>query len=48
VEQEQKAHDAQGADWNNEVFPPVKDLRDVLRRCGIPMDARAFSADAAE
>ncbi len=21
VEQEQKAHDAQGGDWNNEVFP---------------------------
>ena len=39
VEQEQKAHDSQGADWNNEVFPPVKDLRAVLARCGVPMDA---------
>jgi len=39
VEQEQKAHDAQGADWNNEVFPAVRDLRAVLLRCGVPMDA---------
>jgi phenylpropionate dioxygenase-like ring-hydroxylating dioxygenase large terminal subunit len=34
VEMEQRAHDAQGADWNNEVFPPIKDLRQVLARCG--------------
>jgi phenylpropionate dioxygenase-like ring-hydroxylating dioxygenase large terminal subunit len=34
VEREQAAHDAQGADWNNEVFPAIRDLRDVLRRCG--------------
>lgn len=34
VEREQAAYDAQGADWNNEVFPPILDLRDVLRRCG--------------
>ncbi len=34
VEMEQAAHDRQGADWNNEVFPPVKDLREVLLRCG--------------
>ncbi|MBS0472315.1 MAG: aromatic ring-hydroxylating dioxygenase subunit alpha [Proteobacteria bacterium] len=39
VEQEQKAHDAQGCDWNNEVFPPIRDLRAVLARCGVPMDA---------
>jgi hypothetical protein len=37
VEHEQRAYDAQGADWNNEVFPPIKDLRGVLARCGIPM-----------
>ena len=36
VEMEQAAHDAQGGDWNNEVFPPVRDLRDVLARCGAP------------
>jgi phenylpropionate dioxygenase-like ring-hydroxylating dioxygenase large terminal subunit len=34
VEMEQAAHDAQGADWNNEVFPPLRDLREVLARCG--------------
>ncbi len=35
VEMEQAAHDAQGGDRNNEVFPPIKDLRAVLERCGI-------------
>ena len=35
VEMEQRAHDAQGSDWNNEVFPPIKDLRKVLARCGV-------------
>jgi phenylpropionate dioxygenase-like ring-hydroxylating dioxygenase large terminal subunit len=40
VEQEQKAHDAQGRDCNNEVFPPIKDLRALLVRCGVPMTAR--------
>ena len=37
VEFEQRAYDAQGTDWNNEVFPPLKDLRTVLARCGEPM-----------
>ena len=37
VEHEQRAHDAQGADWNNEVFPPIRDLREVLARCGVPL-----------
>jgi phenylpropionate dioxygenase-like ring-hydroxylating dioxygenase large terminal subunit len=37
VECEQRAYDAQGADWNNEVFPAVRDLRNVLARCGRPM-----------
>ena len=36
VEMEQAAHDAQGEDWNNEVFPPIKDLRVVLANCGVP------------
>lgn len=36
VEMEQAAHDAQGTDWNNEVFPPIRDLRQVLARCGTP------------
>ena len=44
VEQEQKAHDAQGGDRNNEVFPPVKDLRAVLARCGVAKDSLAVAA----
>jgi phenylpropionate dioxygenase-like ring-hydroxylating dioxygenase large terminal subunit len=36
VEFEQRAYDAQGADWNNEVFPAIRDLREVLARCGAP------------
>ena len=37
VEYEQRAYDAQGADWNNEVFPALRDLRSVLARCGSPI-----------
>jgi hypothetical protein len=37
VEYEQRAHDEQGADWNNEVFPALRDLRGVLARCGVPV-----------
>ncbi|HEX3430633.1 MAG TPA: aromatic ring-hydroxylating dioxygenase subunit alpha [Rhizomicrobium sp.] len=36
VEREQAAHDAQGADWNNEIFPAIRDLRELLARCGVP------------
>jgi phenylpropionate dioxygenase-like ring-hydroxylating dioxygenase large terminal subunit len=36
VEAEQAAHDAQGADWNNEVFPALNDLRALLVRSGSP------------
>jgi len=35
VEQEQAAHDAQGADWNNEIFPAIRNLRGLLARCGV-------------
>ena len=38
VEYEQRAYDSQGADWNNEVFPAIRDLRSVLARCGKPME----------
>jgi phenylpropionate dioxygenase-like ring-hydroxylating dioxygenase large terminal subunit len=38
VEMEQRAHDAQGCDWNNEVFQPINDLRVVLARCGAPRE----------
>ena len=34
VEMEQAAHDRQGADHNQEVFPPILDLRGLLARCG--------------
>jgi phenylpropionate dioxygenase-like ring-hydroxylating dioxygenase large terminal subunit len=34
VEHEQRAYDSQGADWNHEVFPALRDLRGVLARCG--------------
>ena len=36
VEQEQAAHDAQGSDWNQEVFPVIRTLRSLLRQCGAP------------
>ena len=39
VEMEQAAHDRQGADHNQEVFPPIVDLRGVLARCGAWPDA---------
>ena len=34
VEFEQRAHDAQGGDCNNEIFPAIRDLRGVLARNG--------------
>ncbi len=36
VEMEQVAHDKQGADWNQEVFPVIRDLRALLAANGIP------------
>jgi phenylpropionate dioxygenase-like ring-hydroxylating dioxygenase large terminal subunit len=36
VELEQKAHDAQGCDRNQEVFPAIRELRALLARCGQP------------
>ena len=35
VELEQQAYDRQGADCNQEVFPPIQDLRQLLARCGL-------------
>ena len=35
VEAEQRAYDAQGADWNQEVFPVILALRKVLRTQGV-------------
>ncbi|MEM5434004.1 aromatic ring-hydroxylating dioxygenase subunit alpha [Paraburkholderia diazotrophica] len=42
VEREQEAHDAQGADWNHEVFPVINELRDLLRQCGAPATRRVI------
>ena len=40
VEMEQAAHDLQGADWNKEVFPPIRDLRSLLAANGTPIAAQ--------
>jgi renierapurpurin 18,18'-hydroxylase len=45
VELEQRAHDAQGCCHNNEVFPPVLDLRGVLGRCGARLPEVVIAAD---
>jgi renierapurpurin 18,18'-hydroxylase len=37
VEEEQKAFDAQGADWNNEVFPVMRELKKLLTEQGVPL-----------
>jgi renierapurpurin 18,18'-hydroxylase len=37
VEMEQAAYDCQGADWNQEVFPPIRDLRTLLAANGRPL-----------
>ncbi len=34
VEMEQAAHDRQGADWNQEVFPVIQELRALLTANG--------------
>jgi hypothetical protein len=36
VELEQQAHDAQGEDRNQEVFPAIRELRALLINCGVP------------
>ena len=38
VEQEQAAHNAQGRDLNNEIFPAIRELRALLTRCGQPTE----------
>jgi phenylpropionate dioxygenase-like ring-hydroxylating dioxygenase large terminal subunit len=39
VELEQKAFDQQGADWNNEIFPVILKVRELLIRKGVPLAA---------
>ena len=48
MELEQAAHDAQGTDWNNEVFPAIRDLRGLLARNGVPNRLTPASLDAVE
>ncbi|MDQ7979631.1 aromatic ring-hydroxylating dioxygenase subunit alpha [Paraburkholderia sp. SARCC-3016] len=48
VEREQEAHDAQGADWNHEVFPVINELRDLLRQCGAPPVRRIVPIEPVE
>jgi len=33
VEMEQAAYDEQGADWNQEVFPPIP-IAEAVKKCG--------------
>jgi len=35
VEAEQAAHDAQNGNWNQEVFPVIRELGTLLASCGI-------------
>jgi phenylpropionate dioxygenase-like ring-hydroxylating dioxygenase large terminal subunit len=44
VEIEQAAHDAQGADWNQEVFPVIRSLRALLIERGTAEDVPRLSA----
>jgi renierapurpurin 18,18'-hydroxylase len=37
VEEEQKAFEAQGADWNQEVFPVMRALKTLLTEQGVPL-----------
>jgi phenylpropionate dioxygenase-like ring-hydroxylating dioxygenase large terminal subunit len=39
VEMEQAAYDSQGGDWNQEGFPPIRDLRALLAANGVPITA---------
>jgi phenylpropionate dioxygenase-like ring-hydroxylating dioxygenase large terminal subunit len=38
VEEEQKAFDRQGADWNQEIFPVIQALRRLLVRRGVALE----------
>ncbi len=41
VEEEQRAFDAQGADWNQEVFPLIRELKQLLTEKGIALPVEA-------
>lgn len=46
VEEEQKAFDAQGADWNQEVSPTIGALRQMLIEGGLPIAPAGDGMDA--
>jgi phenylpropionate dioxygenase-like ring-hydroxylating dioxygenase large terminal subunit len=48
VEMEQAAHDAQGEDRNQEVFPVIRNLRGLLMERGAPEDVPRLAANLAE
>jgi hypothetical protein len=48
VEMEQAAHDAQGEDWNQEVFPVIRNLRALLMERGTPKDLPRVAVRSAE
>lgn len=45
VEMEQAAYDDQGADWNNEVFPAIRELRSLLATNGRPVKRQTSLGD---
>ncbi|MYS18955.1 MULTISPECIES: aromatic ring-hydroxylating oxygenase subunit alpha [unclassified Streptomyces] len=47
VEAEQRAWDEQGEDWNQEVFPLILDVREVLRANGVPIRPESALCGAA-
>lgn len=47
VEAEQRAWDEQGEDWNQEVFPLIMHVREVLRTNGVPIRPESALSGAA-
>ncbi len=46
MEAEQRAHDAQGGDLNQEVFPVIRRLREVLRSSGLRQTSEVARSEA--
>jgi hypothetical protein len=45
VEEEQKAFERQGADWNQEVSPAIVALKDLLTERGVPLPEASAGPD---
>jgi hypothetical protein len=41
VEAEQRAYETQGGDWNQEIFPVIIDLRELLMKHGVDQPRRS-------